>query len=233
MRGYALSSAVEGEPITAQIALALAENLRRCEALWAKQITDPQSAGARVWNCRAQVDVMWSATIGAVDPSPDLSVVQLVAALPAGTPAGVIAYHTVDDAGRPLCLISFVAAGSDWPSAVSHELCEARVDPTCDQTATAPDGRRFDLEVCDQLEGSDYLENGIKVANAAGPAFFGLQPGPLDIAGVATVTFQTLPTGYAVIDGSEVFGEMVSDAKKAHVMSDHGRPGMRRNARAT
>jgi hypothetical protein len=232
-RGYAISSDVEGFPITAEVGTALLQNLRRCEALWVKQLTDPQEANARVWGCRANVDVMWSAETGAVDPDPALCVVQLVPSLPAGVDANIIAYHTVDDSGRPLCLISYVAAGSDWPSAMSHEICESRVDATCNATVRAPDGRVFDLEVCDTVEGSDYEEASVRVANVVGPAYFGIDRGPLDIAGVAAEPFQILPTGYAVIDGSEVFGAMVSGAKKDYILGTHGRPGIRRQRRSS
>jgi hypothetical protein len=230
-RGFALSSCVPDEPMTAQIALALTENLRRCEMLWAKFLTDPQRAASRVWGCRANRDVLWTAEIGAVDPDPDLCVVQLVMALPAGTPDGVVAYHTLDANGRPLCLISYVAAGKDWPSAMSHELCEATVDPDCDETVKAPDGTTWDLEVCDPAEGSDYEENGVRVSNAVGPAHFALSSGPLDIAGAIANQFEILSTGYAVVNGAEVFGVDVSAAKRAHVMSECGRPGQRRKAR--
>jgi hypothetical protein len=230
-RGFALSSCVPDEPMTAQIALALTENLRRLEMLWAKFLTDPQRAASRVWGCRANRDVLWTAEIGAVDPDPDLCVVQLVMALPAGTPDGVVAYHTLDANGRPLCLISYVAAGRDWPSAMSHELCEATVDPDCDETVKAPDGTTWDVEVADSVEGSDYEENGVRVSNAVGPAYFQLSAGPLDIAGAVTAAFEQLPTGYHVADGSEVFGERVFEAKRAHVMSEAGRPGQRRKAR--
>jgi hypothetical protein len=233
MKGFALSSAVEGAPLTPQIALALTENLRRCEALWVKQLTDPQESNARVWGCRAQVDVEWNAEVGAVNPDPQLSVVQLVATQREGTPPGVMADHYVDANGRPVCEIFYIACGSDWPSAMSHEICEARVDATCASTVKAPDGTTWDLEVCDSVEGSDYEENGVRVSNAVGPAYFQLSTGPLDIAGAVAAAFEQLPTGYHVADGQEFFGERVSEAKRAHVMSEAGRPGMRRTARGT
>ncbi len=230
MKGFALSSLVPEAPITSAIATALLQQLRRVEAMWVKQLTDPQSANARVWGCVAEVALEWSATIGEVAPG-DFAVVQLVTALPPGTPDNIIAYHTEDDLGRPLCLISYVNAGVDWPSACSHELAECRVDANCSATAKAPDGRTFALEVCDTAEGSDYEEAGVKVSNAVGPAYFCLAPGPLDIAGVMSEPFQILPTGYAVVDGSDIFGAMVPQTKKDHVLSSHGRPGIRRGKR--
>ena len=227
--GYALSSAVATAPMTEQIATALVETLRRCEAMWVDFLTDPTNENAKMWGSVANVAVLWSAETGAVDPDPALCVVQLTDALPAGTPSGVIAYHTEDACGRPLCLVSHVAAGGDWPSAMSHELHESRVDAPCTQSATAPDGSVWDLETDDPVEGSDYVESGVLVSNCAGPRYFGLaQDGPLDIAGAVTQPFQQLPTGYhALADGSQVFGARVSAAKVAHARSPWGRPGRR------
>ena len=241
VRGFCISSLVPSDPITEEDATALDQSLKRLEALWILQNTDPQNPNARMWELRANVDLVWSPVVGAVDGDPKLSVVQLVATLPAGTPDGVIAYHTLDDAGRPLCLISFAAAGSDWPSAMAHELHEARQDGPLSQTARAPDGSLWDLETDDSLEGSDYTEPGttIMVSNAAGPRYFGLQSiGPLDIReamglrSAVAVPFQQLPTGYHVANGVEQFGDRVTATQRAHVLSDYGRPGQRRKARA-
>jgi hypothetical protein len=167
------------------------------------------------------VRVVWGASIGAVDPDPTLVVVQLVEALPAGTPATDIAYHTVDAMGRPLCLISYVAAGSDWPSAMSHELAETRCDATCQlRSGPAPDRTTWDLEVCDPVQDTDFVLSGVKVANVCGPAFFGLpgtEGGPLDIARAAQQPFHELPGGYHDGSAGLVFGEHVSAAKRDEV----------------
>jgi hypothetical protein len=232
MKGFAIASFVESVPMSAEEATAFLENLRRAEALWFHQVTDPQSSNAREWGCVANVELRWSPEIGRLDTDPDLAVVQLVMALPAGTPEGFIAYHDVDELNRPRCLISYVAAGSDWPSAMSHELCEARVNPLCNQQSPpAPDGSTWDLEVCDPCQGSDYIEPGttVRVSNVVGPAFFGLDKGPLDIAGIVKAPFGELPGGYH--DGSvgQVFGERVSDAKRAEVAA-HGVRGKKQRA---
>ena len=218
MKGYALSSFVEGVPITEEIAIALLENLRRLEALWVKQLTDPQSANARVWGCAANVELRWSPEVGKIDLDPELAVVQLVAALPAGTPAEFIAEHDIDDLGRPRCSISYVAAGSDWIAAASHEIGESRVNPLCDQQSPpAPDGTTWDLEVADPAQGSDYVEPGttFAVANHVGPAFFGLDKGPLDITGVVKAPFEQLPSAYHDGSAGQVKGE-TSKGKRAN-----------------
>lgn len=222
VRGFAISSAVEGIPVTPAIATALAEQMLQLEGpqMWGPYLTDESSPNAQEWGLRAHVDIVWSSEIGAVDPDLTLAVVQLVSALPAGTPAEDIAYHTVDALGRPLCLISYVAAGSDWVSAMSHELCEARVNARVNmQSPPAPDGTTWDLEVCDPVQGTDYAINGVMVANFVGPSFFALPgaTGPLDANRATQQAFHELPGGYH--DGSvgQVFGAYVSAAKEAEV----------------
>jgi hypothetical protein len=231
MKGYALSSFVDGVPITEAIASALLMNLRRLEALWSKDLTDPQNPAARVWRCAANVELRWSPEIGKIDLDPELAVIQLVPALPPGTPEGFIADHDVDEIGRPRCSISYVACGSDWPAAAAHEL-ESRVNPMCDRRSPpAPDGTRWDLETADPVQGSDYVEPGttIPVANHVGPAFFGLDNGPLDIAGVVKAPFEELATGYHDGSAGQVFGERVSDAKRQEVVA-HGVRGKKQRA---
>jgi hypothetical protein len=220
MIGFALSSAVPGVPVTQEIADAILCQLRRTEALWAKFLTDPQRANAREWGCAANVELRWSPEVGAVDPDPGLCVVRLMPALPPGTPEGFIADHDVDDLGRPRCSISYVAAGSNWPSAASHEIAETRVNPLCDeQSPPGPDGTTWDLEVCDPVQETDYVEAGttVRVANACGPAFFGLDHGPLDIAGAVTAPFHELASGYHDGSDGQHFGLAVPPVKVAEV----------------
>jgi hypothetical protein len=234
-RGYALSSAVDDAPITPEIASALLAVLRQIESanMWLDLLTSPATctllpeaeacrpaliANAAVWGNRERVDFLYDVAIGAVDPDPTLSVIQLVPALPPGTPPGDIAYHTVDAMGRPLALISYVAAGSDWVAAAAHEL-EDRVNPTClAQSAPAPDGTTHDLESADEVEGSDHVIGGISVANHVGPRYFGLvATGALDIAGAATKAFGQLLTGYHDGSAGIVMGEEVGEDRRNEV----------------
>lgn len=206
MKGYALASFVDGAPITEQIATALLQNLRRLERLWIRELTDPQRANARVWGCTAEVQLRWSPDIGKVDLDPNLAPIVLVPALPPGTPPDFLADHDIDEMGRPRCSISYVACGSDWVAAASHEL-ESRVNPLCNEQAPAPDGTRWDLECADPAQESNYPENGIMVANHVGPAFFGIDRGPLDIVGVVKGPFVQLPSGYHDGSAGQIMGE--------------------------
>jgi hypothetical protein len=253
MRGYALSSASQSVVIAPADALAFAESMKRHETMWGLFLSNPESilgldpetleglvANAEKWEHRANVDVVWNAEIGVVNPDPNLSVIQIVDALPPGTPPGVIAYHDTDELGRPRSLISYVAAGSAWLSAVLHEGHESRSDASCRATVRMPDGRRLDLETDDPFEGSDFPENGRMVSNSGGPRYFGLTTtGVWDLRQMAgfepamTTVCGCLDTGYRVIDGAADFGPMVSEAKKAYVRGECGRPGMRRKARGT
>lgn len=215
MKGYALASFVPGVPITEQIATAFFQNLRRIEALWIRELTDVQRANARVWSCVANVELRWSPEIGKVDLDPELAPIILMPALPPGTPADFLADHDIDEMGRPRCSISYVACGSDWLSAASHEL-ESRVNPLCnEQSPPAPDGTTWDLECADPVQGSDYLENGIMVANHVGPAFFGIDRGPLDIVGVVKAPWVQLPGGYHDGSAGQIMGE-ISRGKRSN-----------------
>jgi hypothetical protein len=222
LKGYALSSFVDGVPITKENATALAANLRRLEAMWHHDLTDSNSPAALLWGGAANVELRWSPEIGKVDEDPELAVIRLVPALPSGTPANFIADHDVDELGRPRCSISYVACGSDWVAAASHEL-ESRVNPMCDRRSPpAPDGTQWDLETADPVQGSDYVEPGmtIRVANHVGPAFFGMDTGPLDIAGAVTALWRQLPEGYhdgssGVVNGEKSLGKR-ANGKRRH-----------------
>jgi hypothetical protein len=219
---FAVSSSCPAAPLTQEIATALLERLRQVEYMWVKQLTDPQNANARAWGCVANVGLVYSLTVGNVPVTPDACRVELVADFSAvpGVAADDIAFHTLDSLGRAVCYISYHAAGADWPSAASHEIAEARVNATCAQRATAPDGTQWDVEVCDPVQGSDAAPPGttVPLANACGPRFFWLQDdGPLDLAGVASTPFHELPGGYHDGSAGQVFGERVSPAKRAEV----------------
>jgi hypothetical protein len=250
VKGYALSSAVPEAPLTQAIADALLANLRRTEAWWRNHPPSP------TWDNLENVALYWSPDVGAVPADPDLAVVQLVPNFD-GTPeaADDVAYHTTDDLGRPVCLISWAAVqgeggtllGPDGAvSAISHEIQESRVDPTCQTTVPLPGGGTTPQEVCDWVQSSDYVEPtspGIYVANAVGPRFFTAgESGALDIAsdvGAAAVTmaFQQTAGGYheVIADNgatSSVFGDAVTEAKRKRIARTGPRGGLVRTVRA-
>ena len=246
MIGYALSSAVPEVVITAEIASALLQNLRRFEQWW-------KDRSQAAWNNLVNVSLVWSAETGVIPSDPELAVVQVVASLP-DAPQDV-AYHTTDSAGRPMCLISWAAVQAEGGTvsgpnglvaAISHEILESRADPLCILSVPLPGANTTGdlstpLEVCDWVQGSDYEEPGspgIFVANAVGPRFF-MQgaTGLLDIrsdvtTGAVTSAFQETPGGYhEVITGSgvvsQVFGDLVPAATRARIQRTGTRGGQR------
>lgn len=242
MKGYAVSSAVPDAPITEARAVALTKNLRRLEAWWADDLATNDT-----WERLPNVDVKWSPTVGDMLPDAEYAVVHVVPSL---NDPGAIAYHTVDEKGRPVCLISWamvLAEGGslDGPdglvSAISHEILESRVDPTCQRNVRMPDGLVTPLEVCDWVQGMDYCEPGspgIYVANAVGPRFFQIGAfGRLDLRsdvadGAVTQAFQETPEGYHEVehpDGTvtQTFGKRFSPIKADRVRRVGSRGGLR------
>lgn len=237
MKSFALSSCVPGVAITAAHALAFERSLRRLEAWWKPYLTGTPFLGQDIgaaWEHLENVGLAWSPDLGAVPEDVEAAVVQLVEDLPdaAAAAAGDVAYHTLDDYQRPVCYVSYRQCQGSWPSAMMHELHESRVDPVCSAVATLPIGALTSLEVCDWVQGSDYLEvgcPGILLANAVGPDFF-LQGSKrtegLDIASdlrppSVTAAFAELAGGYhnSITGGTEsfVFGERVHTELRARV----------------
>jgi hypothetical protein len=192
-RGFALSSLVPEAAITEAIATALLETLRRCARKWSAYLVG-------FWADAEDIALEWSETVGAVSPDPDLVSVQIVRNFD-GIPGtkGMIAYHDTDEWGRPRCRISYdavLAEGGTFTgpggvvSAISHELHECLVDPSCRRTVSAvfgitnPDGKDEPLEVCDRLQGDDYCEPtspDIWVANACTPAYYLRKGSPVSV----------------------------------------------------
>lgn len=232
-QGFALSSDVAEAPLTAEIASAMIEQLRQTEVIWEDLLTDPRDPNARIWGCYKQVDVTWNPQIDAVEKNVSFASVRLVASIP-DAPEDE-AYHTEDRYGHPLCLISYAACGGSWPSAMSHEIAECRCDATCLLTVNAPGNFKWAREVCDPVQGSDYVAQGTNVAvsNVVGPAYFGLAAsGRLDLAGAVTAPFQQLPSGYHEQisrngDTANIFGDRVTAEKRAYVQRVGVRGGLR------
>lgn len=83
---------------------------------------------------------------------------------------------------------------------VPHEFAECRIDQTCDQWKTRPDGTRQAYEVCDPVQGHTYKINGHDVACFVLPAYWDASaPGPYCKCGQLTAPFQIAPQGYAVV----------------------------------
>lgn len=219
---FALSSSCPDAPITAEIATAIMERLRQVEFLWKDYLTG-DSDNAKAWGQAENVGFVYNTTVGDLQAHADACVVQIVpnfGAFP-GVPAMDEAFHTLDAQGRQVCYISYVACGAEWPSAASHEVNEARINPMLEaQSPPSLDGTTWDLEVCDPVQGSDTTPSGTGVlcANAVGPAYFGMSTGPLDVTGAVTTPFQELPGGYHNGSAGQIFGEHVPEKKKEYIL---------------
>lgn len=166
-------------------------------------------------------------------PAFEVRVATYVDAIPEAPDAA--AYHTVDDSGNVLARMR-ADSGS---VGLSHESLEELVDPECIKAATAPDGRAWDYEVCDPVQGDTRKRSvtilgetrDIDVQNYLLPAFWEAgSAGPWDAFGLCTGPFQIRPGGYARIDGNDVFaeGDAVAAAALAARKAD---PGSRLNRR--
>lgn len=123
-----------------------------------------------------------------------------------------LGYHSMMG-GVPLFLSEY-RGGS---TTLSHEVFETLANPMLSKWATAPDGSRWPVEVCDACQGDTYsvpvtlygLTKDVQLSNWLRPEFFNLRlgGGPCDRMGVCQ-PFQLRPGGYTIReqpDGSSSF----------------------------
>lgn len=145
---------------------------------------------------------------------------------------GALAYHTIDNLGRPVLVIGWNAIKSEpgdpmkalW-SAISHEACEERGNEYVNLNVDMPDDVHDTArEVCDWTEGDTYDIDGYEMSNFNYPEFFcsdtqdGVQ---LDYLKLCTKPLTLRPNGYCVLRDKRtgttrtIFGEAVTPEKKA------------------
>lgn len=115
---------------------------------------------------------------------------------PAGRVSGVVTVGALLDAGWSL------TEGAESISCVlSHELLEADQDPWVNYWVDMGDGNLDAFELCDRVQGSSYLKNGVAVSNFLLPRAFDAFPGQeraFDFLGQLANPFDVAPGGYAV-----------------------------------
>ena len=100
---------------------------------------------------------------------------------------GALGYHDVDSQGKPILYIGVKECLSDKvsvSSCISHELCEANIDPACCLWTQTPDGNLRAYEACDACEADSYVikvgDRDVEVSNFLTPNYFS----PTPIAGI-------------------------------------------------
>lgn len=138
----------------------------------------------------------------------DVHVTRIVDSIPEAP--GALAYHTVDEEGRPLLVIGWDAiksqGGDIWAafwSAISHEICEERGNPYVNLNVDMPDNTHDTaLEACDWTQGDLYDLDGHKMSNFVTPEFFNTAATAgtsLDFMGVCKTPLTVRPQGYCVL----------------------------------
>ena len=116
---------------------------------------------------------------------------------------GALGYHDETPNGKPFVKVFPLLDkqdGADLSVTISHEMCETLADPNGARAAQWTDGRFWAYEVCDAVEETSYLIDGVKVSNFVLPPYFepvkkliGLK---LDWMGICKAPLEILPGGY-------------------------------------
>lgn len=147
-----------------------------------------------------------------------------------------LAYHTVDDKGRPKLMVGVSATRAEGGNfldalteAMTHEIWESAVDPICneylDHSGTIAGKPDVCNECADPVQGSGWRQGSTWCANFTLLAWQDVEDvdGPYDHVGVLGKPFACAPGGYlAFRDGSQSFGAAMSEARKM-TATKHGR----------
>jgi hypothetical protein len=140
-----------------------------------------------------------------------------------------LAYHTVDDQGRPVLKLgvetirSSLGAGQnlqdELTKAMTHEIFETAIDPFATLYCWIS-GKPLMLsyEVCDPVQGGSFKQGSSAISNFVYPAYFDQEDtqGPYDQCRQLSAPLSCAPDGYqAWSDGSQTFGEKLSERKRA------------------
>jgi hypothetical protein len=156
------------------------------------------------------------------------SILHLVDDIPEAPDA--LAYHTTDAKGRPVLRLgvqTILANGgtlhtgpNSVSSAMSHEVGEAWVDPSCSLVAYFDGKKNLCYEAYDPVQGDSYDIDGIAMSNFVTSRYFDIDDtqGPWDKLGTLKGPLTVAVNGYqAFDDGSQVFGDAVTEHKKEQV----------------
>src|SRR6185312_16593928 len=196
MRGYALVNESTRPELTPAVMSAHASAL------------DAQQRDVADWWERAPLPV---SCVGSEKDVPVDSGIVLATYVDTLSDPDALAYHTVDQYGRPRIYIGVgivlanggtISGPGGLLSAASHELIETTVDPYCGFNVDLPDGSaETPLEAADWTQGDSYEQKGLEglfVSNFCGPRCFdaSAKDGPWDRMGLMSGPFQLRPGGY-------------------------------------
>ena len=167
--------------------------------------------------------------------------------------AGALGYHDLNNAEVPVGFV-FTNLG-DWTVTFSHEVLELIVDPTVNILVPGPDPRApndpnawllHTYEVCDAVERTEYVIDGIAVSNFVTPMYFaeGDAPGTRnDFLGVGVDSFGVTPGSHlgtvdpsnftwVTILGSEFPSRNMNESRMEQFggAGERPRPGMKQEA---
>jgi hypothetical protein len=123
--------------------------------------------------------------------------------------AGAAGYHALN--GREMAYgFVFVTDPNDWTVTLSHEALELMIDPTVNVLVPGPDPRAggggntvlHAYEVCDAVERTSYLIDGIRVSNFITQQWFFPDDAPgtrNDFLGVGVASFDATPGSHLAI----------------------------------
>lgn len=135
--------------------------------------------------------------------------------------ANALGYHELTKSGQPISKVfvkTTLAAKESVSVTACHELAEMLVDPGIQMWADRGNGTLYAYEMCDAVEETTFLIDGIEMSNFVHPAFFESfrKAGSVQFDHLKHVTapFQTLKGGYQITMREGRIGQVFGSAEK-------------------
>lgn len=218
-----------------------------CNEAGASELS-PTTLGVACADMQAGYDMVFAARWGVlpvlvsqVGDENTARVLHLVDTIPEAPDA--LAYHTVDDQGRPVLRLgvetirSYLTASQNLideiTKAMSHEVFETAMNPFVGLYCWVP-GKTVMLsyEVCDPVQGGAWKQGSSMLSDFVLPAYFDAEDleGPFNYLGTLVAPLSCASDGYqSWSDGQQTFGADVPGFKKRDV-ENYGRLAMRKAA---
>lgn len=152
---------------------------------------------------------------------------------------GALAYHDLTPDGFPLSKVfvrTTINDGSLVSVSTSHELLEMLVDPAINMMTDGPDPKAaYAYEVCDAVEETTYVIDGVTVSNFVFPSFFETfrkaRSTQFDFLGKLTKPFQLLAGGYQSVWKNGKWASVFASPAKRKRFAGEDRRGHRSESR--